>query len=77
MTEPSIIVDRVTSDAQGLEALATLRIRIFREWPYLYEGDAAHEEEYLRAFLASDKATLVRARIGDEPVGIELRLPEL
>ncbi len=33
MTEPSIIVDRVTSDAQGLEALATLRIRIFREWP--------------------------------------------
>lgn len=75
MTEPSIIVDRVTSDAQGLEALATLRIRIFREWPYLYEGDAAHEEAYLRAFLASERATLVRARIGDEPVGIATASP--
>lgn len=75
MTEPSIIVDHVGNDAKGLEALATLRIRIFREWPYLYEGDAAHEEEYLQEFLASDRATLVRARIGEEPVGIATASP--
>ena len=28
-------------------ALAELRIQVFREWPYLYEGTLAYEQHYL------------------------------
>jgi GNAT superfamily N-acetyltransferase len=55
-----------------LEDLARLRIRVFRDWPYLYEGDLAYERRYLapyarpRAVVAGafDGATLVGAATG-------------
>ena len=33
-----------------LDAVAALRIAVFRDWPYLYDGDAAYEREYLDAY---------------------------
>ena len=44
-----------------LDALADLRIRVFREWPYLYDGDAAHEARYLAAYAQSPGALVVAA----------------
>jgi GNAT superfamily N-acetyltransferase len=44
-----------------LNALAGLRIRVFREWPYLYDGDAAHEARYLAAYAQSPGAMVVAA----------------
>jgi hypothetical protein len=44
-----------------LDALAVLRIRVFREWPYLYDGDAAHEARYLAAYAQSPGALVVSA----------------
>ncbi len=29
--------------------LAALRINVFNDWPYLYEGSMTYEERYLRA----------------------------
>jgi len=33
-----------------LSELARLRIEIFKEYPYLYEGDLAYEEQYLHTY---------------------------
>ena len=45
--------------AEAIDALASLRIAVFREWPYLYDGDAAYEREYLAEFAAAPDAALV------------------
>jgi GNAT superfamily N-acetyltransferase len=54
-----------------LDALAGLRIKVFRDWPYLYDGDVAYEAHYLANFAASPGALVVAAcRAGGEVVGI-------
>ena len=52
-----------------LPALARLRIAIFREWPYLYEGDEAYEARYLRAYAEGEGAAAFVAFDGETPVG--------
>ena len=44
-----------------LDDLAALRIRVFAAYPYLYNGDAASEAEYLAEYAAADDAVLVAA----------------
>ncbi|MFC0812237.1 GNAT family N-acetyltransferase [Paracoccus panacisoli] len=46
-----------------LDDVARLRIAVFRDWPYLYDGDAAYEREYLRAY-TNPGAVIVTARDG-------------
>jgi len=59
-----------------LPALSRLRIAVFAEWPYLYAGDAAQEEAYLRRFLGGPSAALVVARDTDgTPVGCATCIP--
>lgn len=38
--------------------LAQLRIRIFKDYPYLYNGSVAYEKQYLRTYIASEKSLL-------------------
>ena len=52
-----------------LPDLARLRIEVFREWPYLYEGDAAYEQGYLRAYADAPGAAVIVARDGEQVVG--------
>lgn len=52
-----------------LPALATLRIRVFRDWPYLYDGDASYEANYLKTYSDSPSSVFVLAFDGDEVVG--------
>lgn len=58
-----------------LEPLADLRIEVFRDWPYLYDGDRDYEAWYLSRFAAADGAVLVAAFDGDELVGASTGLP--
>ncbi|GIW25793.1 GNAT family N-acetyltransferase [Meiothermus sp.] len=55
--------------------LARLRIAVFREWPYLYEGSLEYEEHYLAKFLACPESTLVVVRDGERLVGASTALP--
>jgi len=55
--------------------LARLRIEVFREFPYLYEGTLEHEQSYLRTYLACPASVLVVARDGHDVVGISTGLP--
>ncbi|GGG38799.1 GNAT family acetyltransferase [Caldovatus sediminis] len=47
--------------APWLDQVARLRIAVFREWPYLYEGDEAYERRYLATYAESPGAALVVA----------------
>lgn len=47
--------------AAALPALAHLRIEVFAEYPYLYDGDVAYEFKYLREFATAPDAVLVGA----------------
>ncbi|KAB7627816.1 GNAT family N-acetyltransferase [Alkalilimnicola sp. S0819] len=61
--------------APHLNALAELRITVFREWPYLYDGERRYEEAYLRKFLACPESIMVLAWDGDRVVGASSGLP--
>jgi GNAT superfamily N-acetyltransferase len=66
-----------------LEDLAHLRIEVFREFPYLYEGDMAYEKKYVRTLLESKESIIVLALDGGIVVGastgtpLEVQPPEI
>ncbi|ROT99500.1 GNAT family N-acetyltransferase [Histidinibacterium lentulum] len=53
----------------ALDDLADLRIGVFREWPYLYDGDHAYERRYLSRYRDAPGAILVGAFDGVRLVG--------
>jgi len=59
----------------ALDALADLRITVFREWPYLYDGDRAYERRYMASYRDSPGAILVGAFAGDRLVGAATGTP--
>ena len=59
----------------ALEDVAKLRIRVFRDWPYLYDGDLAYEAAYLRVYRESAAAILIGAFDGAQLVGAATGTP--
>lgn len=45
--------------ARHIEAVAKLRIGIFRDWPYLYSGSVEYEHDYLKRFQDSTGSVFV------------------
>ena len=74
---PALVLDCATGAAilPHLEALARLRIAVFRDWPYLYDGDPAYEREYLAAYAQAPGSIVVLARDGDAVVGASTGIP--
>ncbi len=58
-----------------LEALASLRIRVFREFPYLYAGSLEYEKAYLQTYIDCPQSIAVLAWNGDELIGASTGLP--
>ena len=59
----------------ALEDVARLRITVFREWPYLYDGDLEYERDYLNAYRNSSDAVLIGAFEGAELIGAATGTP--
>lgn len=55
--------------------LARLRITVFRDFPYLYEGSYDYEKEYLKVYTNSSASVLVAAFDGDKVIGAATALP--
>lgn len=68
------VIDR-DAVAQWLPAVAELRIAVFREFPYLYEGDLAYERGYLQRYATSPGAVLVGAFVDGALVGASTGVP--
>ncbi len=58
-----------------LDALGRLRIAVFREFPYLYDGSLEYERDYLRTYLKTERSLVVLVHDGGEVVGATTCLP--
>ncbi|MFN7003614.1 MAG: GNAT family N-acetyltransferase [Roseinatronobacter sp.] len=58
-----------------IEGLAALRITVFRDWPYLYDGDLDYERRYLQGYAGNPRAIVVAAWAGERLVGASTGLP--
>ena len=61
--------------AAALPALAELRIKVFREWPYLYDGTLEYEASYLKKFSEAEDSLIVVAWDRDKIVGASTASP--
>ncbi len=71
----TIISCRGREAEQWIPDLARLRMAVFRDYPYLYDGSAAYEESYLRTYTESPDALIILALAGDKAVGASTGLP--
>ena len=58
-----------------LEELGRLRIAVFLEYPYLYEGDLDYESEYLKVYARSERSLVVLLQCEGVVVGATTCLP--
>lgn len=71
----SYITKKGAEIASVFEDLAELRIRVFRDFPYLYEGSVAYEKEYLKVYSQSERAFLFAVYANNKMVGATTCIP--
>lgn len=57
------------------DELAHLRINVFREYPYLYDGDLEYEKDYLSQYLSTKNSALVIVKDKQRIVGAITGIP--
>jgi GNAT superfamily N-acetyltransferase len=77
--DPPVTVRTVTGQdiLPLLPDLARLRITVFREWPYIYDGSVAYEEAYLQTYVKAEGAAIILAEAAQKIVGAATCLPIL
>jgi len=55
--------------------LARLRIQVFRDFPYLYDGTLEYEQKYLQTYINNPNSVIVLALDGGWVVGASTALP--
>lgn len=60
---------------EHLTPLAALRLTVFRDWPYLYAGSLAYEQQYLETYARSARSLAVLVWDGDACVAATTALP--
>jgi GNAT superfamily N-acetyltransferase len=55
--------------------LAALRINVFHDYPYLYEGDMEYEKNYLQTYLNCPRSVMVLVLDNNKAVGASTALP--
>lgn len=58
-----------------LDDVAYLRIQIFREFPYLYDGNMDYEKEYLNVYSQSQESLMVLAFHDQKIIGVSTAVP--
>ena len=62
---------------EAIPGLARLRVTVFAEFPYLYDGDDGYEARYLETYRKSEGAIVVGAYDGERLVGAATGTPML
>lgn len=60
---------------QYIGDLAALRIEIFKNYPYLYDGSLEYEKAYLNTYVQSDRSAIIIAFDGREVIGASTCIP--
>ena len=73
----AIRIERCSGAALGhyVPELARLRIEVFRDFPYLYDGDYDYEKKYLQTYIDTPESVIVLAFDGDKVVGASTAIP--
>lgn len=75
----SITIKRFTGQDPELQRylpdLARLRIEVFRDFPYLYDGSYEYEEKYLKTYTQSPESVIVLVLDGEKVVGATTGIP--
>lgn len=58
-----------------LADIARLRMTVFRDWPYLYDGDEEYERRYLQIYIDSPRSFCLTVLDGDDVVGVTTAMP--
>ena len=58
-----------------LDGLGALRISVFRDWPYLYDGSLEYEREYLQRYLKSERSLVALVLAEGSVVGATTCMP--
>ncbi len=61
--------------ARHIPDLARLRIEVFRDFPYLYDGSLEYEEKYLETYLREPESVVVLVYDGERAVGATTGIP--
>ena len=61
--------------ATQLDALADVRIKVFRAFPYLYEGSLDYERHYLQTYIDCPRSLAILVWDGDRCIGASTVLP--
>jgi GNAT superfamily N-acetyltransferase len=61
--------------APYLDAVAKLRMAVFRDWPYLYVGDREYEKTYLATYARSPESLFALAFDGELVIGASTGIP--
>lgn len=77
MTTATVTIRRFSGTQLGawIEAVARLRIAVFRAFPYLYDGTMAYEMKYLQTYVRCPQALVVIAFAGADVVGCATGIP--
>lgn len=77
MSSPGVQVEiwKAADLAKNLKAAAQLRIEVFRDFPYLYEGSFEYESEYLKIYLESERSLFVAVWDQAHLVGLSSAIP--
>ena len=75
MTEPRIECFTGGTIEPYLQAVAQLRIEVFREYPYLYDGTLAYETNYLKTYTEAPEGLFVLVFDGSDVVGASTGVP--
>jgi len=76
MADSLSYIKRIGADTSSLfDDLAALRIEVFRDYPYLYEGSLEYEKEYLRTYSQSADSMIFTVFDGGKMVGATTCIP--
>lgn len=75
----SITIRRLSAEEikTEIQSLARLRIEVFKDFPYIYEGSDEYEVKYLKKYLDSSRAALIAAFDEKTIIGVASCLPLL
>lgn len=75
MTELRVARFSGSGFSQFIDDVARLRIEVFREFPYLYDGSMEYEQKYLKTYIQCPQAVVVVVFDGDAVVGASTGIP--
>ncbi len=75
MADPQIEYLQGQEIEQRFEQIAALRLQVFNEWPYLYEGTMEEERRFLSYYLKAPQALAMTVVDDGQLVGVSTAMP--